>query len=295
MRSNSDSISPVSATTVLDCRSVARRFQDLIIAENARLERKPVLATVYYVPRKDDGSLQYRELIHKDAARLAVEARDFEARSEAELLGLIEKLNGDPTVTGVLAFYPIGGKTPDDDLMDLVSPTKDVEGLHSINLGYLIKFKQFIDERRDIKCVVPATAKAVVKTLQEFSVPIERRFVTIVNNSMRVGKPLGLMLENLGATVVKCYDRTRREDLLDSLRRADIVITAVPDPSFRLDPSWIKPGAAVVDVSYQGNVDVGALREPAFVTASDNRIGQVTRAMMFVNLIYCARAQAALR
>jgi len=69
----------------------------------------------------------------------------------------------------------------------------------------------------------------------------------------------------------------------------------VPDPAFKLDPSWIKPGAAVVDVSYQGNVDVSALREPAYVTAPDNRIGQVTRAMMFVNLIYCARAQHARR
>jgi 5,10-methylene-tetrahydrofolate dehydrogenase/methenyl tetrahydrofolate cyclohydrolase len=64
----------------------------------------------------------------------------------------------------------------------------------------------------------------------------------------------------------------------------------VPDPAFRLDPSWVKPGAAVVDVSYQGNIDMKALDASAsFVTASDNRIGALTRAMTFVNLVYCAK------
>jgi methylenetetrahydrofolate dehydrogenase (NADP+) / methenyltetrahydrofolate cyclohydrolase len=250
---------------------------------------------LYYAPRHDVGSVKYREMIHKDAAKLGVEARDFEARDEAELMALVGRLNADPAVTGVMVFYPIGGRLSDEDLMDLVSPTKDVEGLHSINLGYLIKYKQFLDEGQKIKCVVPATAKAVIKTLQQFEVPIDRRFVTIVNNSMRVGKPLGLMLENIGATVVKCYDKTRLDDLQACLRRSDIVITAVPDPNFLIDPSWIKPGATVVDVSHQGNVDVKALFEPAAVTSPENRIGQVTRAMTFINLIYCARAQRARR
>ncbi|MDE2237668.1 MAG: hypothetical protein KGK30_07245, partial [Elusimicrobia bacterium] len=152
-----------------------------------------------------------------------------------------------------------------------------------------------LDEARTVKCVVPATAKAVVKTLQHFDIPLEGRFVTIVNNSMRVGKPLGLMLENLGATVVKVYDKTRPSDLKDCVGRADIVVTAVPDPAFLLEPSWVKRGSTVIDVSYQGNVDAAALKSPAAVTARDNRIGQVTRAMMFVNLVYCAKAQRAAR
>ena len=144
---------------------------------------------------------------------------------------------------------------------------------------------------REIKCVVPATAKAVVKTLLSYpEIVVDNSFVVIVNNSMRVGKPLGLMLENLGATVLKCYHKTPAAVLEDNVRRADILITAVPDPSFKLDPSWVKPGAVVVDVSYQGNVDMKALDGRAsFVTASDNRIGAVTRAMTFVNLVYCSK------
>jgi 5,10-methylene-tetrahydrofolate dehydrogenase/methenyl tetrahydrofolate cyclohydrolase len=74
------------------------------------------------------------------------------------------------------------------------------------------------------------------------------------------------------------------------VRRADLLITAVPDPSFKLDPSWVKKGASVVDVSYQGNIDAKALEGVAsFVTAPDNRIGAMTRAMTFVNLVYCAK------
>ncbi|MDE2291641.1 MAG: bifunctional 5,10-methylenetetrahydrofolate dehydrogenase/5,10-methenyltetrahydrofolate cyclohydrolase, partial [Elusimicrobia bacterium] len=183
---------------------------------------------------------------------------------------------------------------PDEEVMDLVSPRKDIEGLHSLNLGYLIKYRRFLDEARGLKCVVPATAKAVVKALQSRpEVRLEGAFCTIVNNSMRVGKPLGLMLENLGATVVKCYDKTPLDALEACVRRSDVVVTAVPDPSFRLDASWVKPGAAVVDVSFGGNVDVDALMGRAGVTtAADNRVGHLTRAMMFVNLVYCCAAAA---
>ncbi len=283
-------------TVTLDCRAVAQRFQEWVLREKAGLRRRPRLATILYTARPNAGSTQYRDLILKDAEKLGFDAESLEAGSESEVLSLIARLNGDDGVTGVMIFYPIGGQLPDEDIMDLVSPHKDVEGLHSINLGYLIKYKQYLDPQHGIKCVVPATAKAVVKTLQQFDVPVEKRFVTIVNNSMRVGKPLGLMLENLGATVVKCYDKTRLSDLEDCVRRADVLITAVPDSRFSIEPSWVKPGAAVVDVSYQGNIDVSALQgRAAFVTAPGNRIGQVTRALTYVNLIYCARAVERLR
>lgn len=275
---------------ILDCRAVAARYFEWIKKAKEELSRKPALATVLYTPAKNPASVQYRDLILKDAARLGIAAKSFEAGTEEELLRLIGKLNKNSKIHGIMVFYPLHAGLSDEDVMDRVSARKDIEGLHSLNLGYLIKYKQFLDPTRGVKCVVPATAKAVVKTLQSYpDLRLERAFVVIINNSMRVGKPLGLMLENLGATVVKCYDKTRAEVMEELVRRADVVITAVPDPNFALDPGWIKKGAAVVDVSYQGNVDVKGLKEASYVTAADNRVGQVTRAMMFVNLIYCAR------
>ncbi len=278
-------------TQLFDCRGAAARYFEWAKREFASLRRKPRLATVLFRPKQNPASLQYRDLILKDAARLGVAVDGHEAETEEELLALVRKLNRDPRTTGQMLFYPLNCALKDEDVMDLVSPMKDVEGLHSTNLGYLIKFKRFLDEARGIKCVVPATAKAVVKILQAYpEIRIEGAFAVVVNNSMRVGKPLGLMLENIGATVVKCYDKTSRELLEEQIRRADLVVSAVPDPTFRIDPAWIKPGAAVLDVSYQGNVDAKALEGRAsFLTAPDNRVGSMTRAMTFVNLVYCAK------
>jgi methylenetetrahydrofolate dehydrogenase (NADP+) / methenyltetrahydrofolate cyclohydrolase len=278
-------------TRSFDCRAIAGRYFEWAAREFKALKRKPHLATVLFRPKQNPASLQYRDLILKDAAKLGVSVDGHDAEDENELLALVRKLNADKTVTGIMLFYPLHASVKDEDVMDLVSPLKDVEGLHSVNLGYLIKFKRFLDAVRGVKCVVPATAKAVVKVLQGYpEIGLEGSFAVIVNNSMRVGKPLGLMLENLGATVVKCYDKTPKRVLEDCVRKADVLITAVPDPSFKLDPAWVKEGAAVVDVSYQGNVDPKALAGRAgFATAPDNRIGVMTRAMTFVNLVYCAK------
>jgi 5,10-methylene-tetrahydrofolate dehydrogenase/methenyl tetrahydrofolate cyclohydrolase len=275
----------------LDCRSIAARYFDWVAQEVSDLKRRPRLSTVLFRPKRNPASLQYRDLILRDAARLGISVDGLEVEEEDELLKVLRRLNADRGATGVMLFHPLKSLLKDEDAMDLVSPMKDVEGLHSINLGYLVKFKRFLDEARGVKCVVPATAKAVVKTLQFYpEIRIDGAFAVIINNSMRVGKPLGLMLENLGATVVKCYDRTPRGVMEDLVRRADILITAVPDPTFKLDSAWVKQGATVVDISYEGNIDAKSLAgRAAFVTAADNRIGAMTRAMTFVNLVYCAK------
>lgn len=279
----------------IDSRSIAGEALDWVSREKEKFPFVPTLATVLYRPSADPASVQYRDLILKDAALLGLGARSYEASRPLELRDLISGANADPRVHGIVVLYPLRCPWADEDVMDHVSPHKDAEGLHSVNLGYLIKYKRFLDTERGIKCVVPATPKAVVKSLQHYpQVALEGAFVAVVNNSMRVGKPLGLMLENLGATVVKCHHLTRPRDLEGCVRQADIVITGVPDPAFRLDARWVKPGAAVLDVSHGGNVDARQLDGLAsLITRPENRLGKVTRAMMFVNLIYCARYKGA--
>ncbi len=279
----------MSAT--FDCRAVAERFIEWARLERAKMLVAPKLATILFKPRAGLDSIKYRNLILQDASRLNINAESFEPESESELKDLIVRLNKDSSVSGILVFYPVGGEFQEEVLMDIVSPLKDVEGLHSVNLGYLIKYQKFLDTEKNIKCVVPATAKAIIKTLQDHRVAIERSFAVIINNSMRVGKPLGLMLENLGATVVNCHDKTNPADLEDCVRRADILVTAVPSPSFAINPDWIKRGSSVVDVSYEGNIDVNLAQKRAkLITSPNNRIGQVTRSLLFVNLLYCAKA-----
>lgn len=278
-------------TERIDTRRLVQRHMDQTAAGIAALGEPPCLACVLLRPAPED-SVRYRDLILKDADRLGARALSLEPRSEAELADAVARLNADPCVHGIMIFHPLGLTVPDEEVMDWVAPEKDVEGLHAVNLGYLVKYRIYLDEPRGIKCVVPATAKAVVKTLQGHpQVGIEGAFAVIVNNSLRVGKPLGLMLENLGATVVNCYDKTRPGDLEAAVRRADIVVTAVPDSAFRLDAQWVRPGAAVLDVSYEGNWDAAAMEGRAALVcpSGKNGIGRMTRAMTFLNLLYCAR------
>src|SRR5205823_1720513 len=96
-----------------------------------------------YKPESHAASLRYRDLIVKDAARLGVRVDSPEAHDEGQLVAKVRKLNKDRSVTGMMLFYPLRSALRDEDVMDLVSPLKDVEGLHSTNLGYLIKYKKF--------------------------------------------------------------------------------------------------------------------------------------------------------
>src|SRR5579885_1693366 len=138
-------------TRLLDCRAVAGRYFDWAAREVKGMRRKPHLATILFRPEQNPASLKYRDLILKDAARVGVTVDGHEARDEEALLALIKRLNARASVTGIMLFYPLCSALRDEDVMDQVSPLKDVEGLHSINLGYLIKHKLFLDEARGIK------------------------------------------------------------------------------------------------------------------------------------------------
>ena len=273
---------------IFDCRKIAEEHLFRVREELSGLKGRPSLAVLS--KEEDSPSSVYRNMIMKDAAALGIPISDIRAADCGALELQIKAANADPGIKGIMVMYPLGFKKKDDDIMDLIDPRKDVEGMHSINFGYLIKYKRFLEEGPGSKCVVPATAKAIVKTIQHYAIPIERSFSVIVNNSMRIGKPLGLMLENLGATVVKCYDRTKREDLEAAIAKADILVTAVPDKNFRIPPDIVKKGAVVLDASFEGNLNYDELRENAsFITSPGNRIGKVTRAMIFTNFSYCSK------
>src|SRR5438046_2419310 len=151
-------------TVSIDTRAVSEEYLDWVRGEIPGLAAAPCLATVLLKAAKSD-CVQYRDMIHKDAARLGVRALQVEAASETELVSEVGRLNKEHEVHGIVVLYPLGLPRPDTEIMDLVSPVKDIEGLHSINLGFLIKYKRFLDSAHEVKCVVPATAKAVVKTL----------------------------------------------------------------------------------------------------------------------------------
>lgn len=293
-----------SRAVVFDCKAVAEEF---LAAARAELKSYPFRPTLAILRRGDDpASLAYEKLLLADAAQVGAEVRLVRVegtaphlssghplpQGEVELNRAIDALNGDPGVHGVMLLSPLRCALPDYEFANLIVPAKDIEGRHAVNLGYLDQYKRFLDEAKGVKCVVPATAKAVVKLLQHYGFPRPGAFAVVVNDSDVVGRPLGTMLKNLGATVLNCHVGTARQTLAGAAAMADLVVTAVPDPAFRLDPSWVRPGAAVVDVSYEGNLDYEATaRRAGWITPAKGGagVGRVTRAMIFVNLSYCCR------
>ena len=275
---------------ILDCRAIANGYRERIAAELAGFPFRPKLMTI--LAAGDPGSVSYAALIARDCAALGVDLDERRAGSRAELEAAVAAGNADPGTNGIFVLYPIGYPGLDDQIvMNWVHPRKDVEGLHAENLGFLVQYRRHLDPAGAFKCIVPCTPKAVVKTLRHYpDIALEGAYVTIVNNSIPVGKALGMMLENLEATVINCHVKTDREDLETCVRMADILVTAVPGEDFVLDSALVRPGAVVVDMAYQGNIVFDELAPKArYITHPRNGIGVMTRTMLFQNLAYAAR------
>ncbi len=176
--------------------------------------------------------------------------------------------------------------------MDLVDPGKDIEGLHSINIGYLQKFRKRMETDKDRRCMSPCTGRAVVKTIKRgFGERyFEGKTVLVINDSLRIGRPITAMLANLRATPILCHQYTNAEHLESFCRIADIIVSAVPVKGYRVPTDWIKDQAVCIDLSYGGNFDFEALnvRGIPHTDASKNSVGRVTRAMALLNLTYAA-------
>jgi methylenetetrahydrofolate dehydrogenase (NADP+)/methenyltetrahydrofolate cyclohydrolase len=275
---------------ILDCRAVARGHRERISAELAGFPFRPKLMTI--LATDDLGSKAYASLIAKDCASMGVLLEERRVSSKEELRAAVAVGNADEETNGIFILYPVNYPGLDDQIvMNWVHPRKDVEGLHAENLGYLVQYRRFLDAAGDYKCIVPCTPKAVVKTLRAYpDIVLEGAYVTIVNNSIPVGKALGMMLENLEATVINCHVKTDREDLETCVRMADILVTAVPGEHFVLDSALVKPGAVVVDMAYQGNIVYDELASKVrYITHPRNGIGVMTRTMLFQNLAYAAK------
>jgi len=161
-----------------------------------------------------------------------------EAVTEAELVGLVKKLNADATVDGILIQMPLPAHINSDVVINTIDPDKDVDGLHTVNLGKLVQMGMAAP-------LVPCTPKGVIVLLERCRVPIEGKHAVVIGRSNLVGKPISLLLQSRNATVTMCHSKT--VDLPSIVKLADIVVCAIGKPNY-VQGSWIKPGAVVIDV-----------------------------------------------
>jgi methylenetetrahydrofolate dehydrogenase (NADP+)/methenyltetrahydrofolate cyclohydrolase len=234
----------------------------------------------------DPGSRWYVNAKHKDSAEIGVNSirRDLPTgTSQAEVEAVVDELNADPACTAFLVQQPTG--LDENAILARVDPVKDVDGLHPMNLGWLVLGKP---------APLPCTPTGIIELLRRYDVPIAGADVVVIGRGITVGRPLALMLtrRSENATVTVCHTGTR--DLAAEVRRADIVVAAAGSPSL-VTADMVKPGAAVLDAGVSrvdgklaGDVALDVAEVAGWLSPNPGGVGPMTRAMLLSNVVEAA-------
>ncbi len=217
-------------------------------------------------------------------------AHDLPAETaEAELLALIDRLNADPAVSGILVQLPLPPQIADERVTERIDPRKDVDGFHPYNIGRLVLKRPLLR---------PCTPYGCMTLLKDTGEELAGKHAVVIGQSNIVGRPMALELLIERCTVTVCHSRTR--DLPGLVRQADIVVAGVGKPNF-VQGDWIKPGAIVIDVGINrgadgklcGDVDFAAARErAAWITPVPGGVGPMTIATLLANTLRASELQS---
>jgi methylenetetrahydrofolate dehydrogenase (NADP+)/methenyltetrahydrofolate cyclohydrolase len=279
---------------ILDGRRIADELLDSLKARvDARVAAgrpRPGLAVV--LVGQDPASQSYVRNKRRAAQKVGIEAFDFdlpEGASEAELLALIDRLNADPAVHGILVQLPLPGIPDASRLIHQIDPGKDVDGFHPENVGHLA-LRQF--------GLRPCTPRGITTLLAWTDRPVRGQSATIVGVSNHVGRPMALELLIAGCTVTSCHKFTPPEVLRRHVGEADILVVAVGRPGL-IPGDWVKEGAVVIDVGINrledGRLvgDVGfarAAERASWITPVPGGVGPMTVATLMQNTLEAAEA-----
>jgi methylenetetrahydrofolate dehydrogenase (NADP+)/methenyltetrahydrofolate cyclohydrolase len=269
---------------VLDGKAAARQIYDEIAAEvAARVTRggsRPKLATI--VVGDDPASAQYVRMKQKNARQVGIDSDDHRLQGSTtteQLLELIEKLNRDDSVSGILLQQPPPPHIDMTRVLSAIDPAKDVDGAHPLNAGLVALGLP--------GGVEPCTPAGIVLLLERAGIRIEGANAVVVGRSNLVGKPTALLLVRRNATVTLCHTRTR--DLAGHVRKADILVAAAGRANL-ISRDMVKPGAAVIDVGTNmidgkqvGDLGPGVEEVAGWLTPNPGGVGPMTRAMLIKN------------
>src|ERR1700693_1213070 len=275
---------------LLDGKMVAAKVRAAVAARAAdfaaRNGRRPGLAVVQV--GEDPASSVYVRNKRSSSQEAGIEsfAHDLPvSTSEGRILALINALNHDERVDGILVQLPMPAGVDTTRVMDAVDPVKDVDGFHPVNTGLLAQ------KRPRLR---PCTPYGVIRLAQEYGLALTGLRATVVGASNIVGRPMALELMLAGATVTVCHTRTR--DVKAEVERAEIVVAAVGKPGM-IQGAWIRPGAAVFDVGINrteagplgGDVEYAlAATRAGWITPVPGGIGPMTIAMLLSNTLDAA-------
>jgi methylenetetrahydrofolate dehydrogenase (NADP+) / methenyltetrahydrofolate cyclohydrolase len=287
-----------TAAVHIDGKEIARRVRDRVAQEVKVLKARGVTPGLTVVLVGDDpASAVYVASKGKACAEAGMKGDTIRmpaSTTQAELVEVVQRLNRDPSVHGILVQMPLPKQIDSDTVLRHIDPAKDVDGFHPVNVGRL-----FIG---DPDAFAPCTPAGVMVMLREYGIATAGANVVVIGRSMIVGKPMAALLVQPGvdATVTVCHSRTK--NLAEYTRRADIVIAAVGRPEM-LTGDMIRPGATVIDVGINrvddpsapkgyrlvGDVHYESARQVAsHITPVPGGVGAMTIAMLMDNTLKAA-------
>jgi methylenetetrahydrofolate dehydrogenase (NADP+) / methenyltetrahydrofolate cyclohydrolase len=270
--------------TLMEGTPLAARIREEVADEVRELGR---LGLVTLQVGEDPASTIYLRLKHQAAAEAGITSDDRklpEQVTEAELVALIDELNDDDDVDGILVQLPLPAHLDEERVIRAIEPVKDVDGLHPFNAGEL-----YLGRPR----LVPATPLGIMALLAEHRIPLEGAEAVVVGRSDIVGKPIAHLLLQANATITICHSRT--SDLARYTLEADVLVVAVGSAEV-VTPDMVKQGSAVVDVGINrteggivGDVAPDAGDVAGFITPVPGGVGPMTIAMLLRNAVKAAR------
>jgi methylenetetrahydrofolate dehydrogenase (NADP+)/methenyltetrahydrofolate cyclohydrolase len=272
---------------IIDGKAVAREIQRQIKEEIEGLKRRWGIVPGLGVVLVGDDPASHLYVRNKEKACKEVGIRSKEhllsaSVSEKELLSLIQNLNRDKEIHGILVQLPLPAHIRSDRILQAVSPQKDIDGFHPVNQGLLLLGGEGFK---------PCTPMGIMKLLDSVGCDPKGKNATVVGRSNIVGKPVALMLLARHATVTLCHSRTAH--LRDEVSRADILVVAIGKAGL-VRGDWIKPGAVVIDVGsnrlpsgkFAGDVEFESAKERAsWITPVPGGVGPMTICMLLFNTL----------
>ena len=274
---------------IIDGKKLSEKICAQVRAEAETMRRRPCLAAV--LVGEDPASQIYVRNKERDCVKCGIDSRRYDLPdtvSEEELLALIEKLNRDDEVDGILVQLPLPAQIDEKAVIDAIPPEKDVDGFSPINVG-----RMQIGE----PCYLPCTPAGCIRMIESTGTDIAGKNAVVIGRSNIVGKPAALLLLAKNATVTICHSRTK--NLKEVCAAADILVAAVGREGF-VTGDMVKPGAVVIDVGINRGADgklhgdvnyAEAAEKAAYITPVPGGVGPMTRAMLMLNTVEAAKRQ----
>ena len=279
---------------ILDGLAAAKAIKKELTTQVAQLNKlgiSPGLGTL--LVGDDPGSHTYVSGKHRDCAEVGMKSIRIDlpaSASKSDILKAINELNSSNDVTGYIIQLPLPVGLDALELLELIDPAKDADGLHPVNLGRLV-----LNVSGKMKSPVPCTPAGIVELLRRYDLSLSGKKVAVLGRGVTVGRPLGLLLTRKGIDATVTMLHSASKNIPEALQEADVIVAAIGVPHF-VQPDWVKTGAVVLDVGISriesgalvGDVDPKVSEVAGYLSPNPGGVGPMTRAMLLQNVVQLA-------